>query len=97
MKRLDERLKKYGFVIASNYRVRVVNSLLQSPKTPKQISKQVGIHLSHVSKTLSELAGEGIVDCVNPNMKKGRVYRLTELGKWVAHRILSRQDQLETS
>jgi predicted transcriptional regulator len=86
MKKSEEKLRKYGFVLASEYRKKIVCTLL-TPKTPKQVSKHTGIHLSHVSKTLTELADEGIVCCVNPDMKKGRVYNLTELGKWVASKL----------
>ncbi|MEM2294542.1 MAG: winged helix-turn-helix domain-containing protein [Nitrososphaerota archaeon] len=86
MKKSEDKLRKYGFVLASEYRKKIVCALL-TPRTPKQISKQTGIYLSHVSKTLTELMNEGIVRCVNPDMKKGRVYNLTELGKWVASKL----------
>jgi predicted transcriptional regulator len=87
MRKSEDKLRKYGFVLASEYRKRIVCAL-STPRTPKQISRQTGIHLSHVSKTLIELADEGIVCCVNPDMKKGRVYNLTELGKWVARKLM---------
>lgn len=83
----NKQLDKYGFVAASDYRKKIVERLKEAPATPRRISKETGIHISHVSTTLGELREEGIVYCVNPQRKKGRVYRLTELGEWVAGRI----------
>jgi len=75
------KLDKYGFVIASNYRKKIVKQLKNFPMAPKQIAVRTGIHLSHVSTALKELAEEGIVFCVNPERKKGRIYHLTETGQ----------------
>jgi predicted transcriptional regulator len=86
MKKSEERLRKYGFVVASEYRKKVIRALA-TPKTPKQISAQTGLHLSHVSKVLVELMNKGMVRCVNPDMRKGRIYELTELGKWIARKL----------
>lgn len=83
----SKRLDKYGFVTASRYRRRIVSTLKMSPMTPKQISNEISISLSHVSTTLAALKKEAIVECINPQRKKGRVYRLTETGKWIANKI----------
>ena len=75
---------EYGYIIASNYRLKVVRSLLIHPKTPKQISVETKIGLTHVSRTLKELATREMVQCINPQEVKGRVYTLTDKGKKVA-------------
>jgi predicted transcriptional regulator len=76
--------KKYGFVISSRYRQKVVRNLMHGPKTPKQISVETGLYLSHVSKTLNELSSLEIVTCLTPDLKRGRIYELTKDGSEIA-------------
>lgn len=71
----------YGKIVASEYRQQVLHSLHEHAKTPTQISNEIDKHQSHVSKTLQELVGFGLVSCLNPNAKKGRLYKLTERGE----------------
>lgn len=85
MKNLD--WKKYGYVISSDYRKKVVISLLEGPKTPKQIATEVNLYLSHVSKTLNELRDAEVAVCLTPELKRGRIYELTEEGKELAKYI----------
>jgi len=75
--------KKYGYVISSDYRKKVVISLLAEPKTPKQIAVEINLYLSHVSKTLNELQQHEIAVCLTPELKRGRIYELTKEGKEV--------------
>lgn len=77
----------YGHVSASQYRVAIVRELDEGPRTPKQIADAHDFHLSHVSNYLSGLSGRDIVECVTPDRSKGRVYRLTELGDWIAESL----------
>ncbi|UHH25532.1 transcriptional regulator [Halobacterium noricense] len=86
----DEELDRYGYVSSSQRRVAVVTTLKDSPRTPKQISEHTDIRLNHVSNVLAELADEDVVTCVNPDRKRGRVYRLTELGDTVSAEVASR-------
>ena len=45
---------------------------------PSQIAKNSGIRTNHISKVLSELKSHELVECINPEVRKGRLYRLTE-------------------
>jgi predicted transcriptional regulator len=76
--------KKYGYLISSDYRKKVVISLLAEPKTPKQIAVDVSLYLSHVSKTLNDLQEFNIAICLTPELKRGRIYELTKEGKDLA-------------
>lgn len=79
--------KKYGYVLSSTYRQRTVLSLKDGPKTPKQISLQSKLHLSHVSSTLKDLVSNGIVKCLTPDLRKGKIYGLTKDGNEIAEKI----------
>ena len=73
--------KKFGKVISSNYRHTVILCLENSNKTPKQIAKDSKISFSHISNVLKELKELGLVKCLNPEARKGRIYSLTPLGR----------------
>lgn len=79
--------KKYGYVLSSTYRQKIVHLLKEGPKTPKQISMESRLHLSHVSSTLKDLVDMDIVKCLTPDLRKGKFYELTTNGKEIADRI----------
>ena len=61
---------------------------LESESTPTQITKNIGdMSIKNVSKLLGELRAHGIVECLTPKSKKGRVYVLTKEGKNIFKRI----------
>lgn len=69
------------FVKRSQYRQRVLISLDGNVLMPKEIAKRSDIKTNHVSKVLSELKNKGLVELINPEARKGRLYRLTDHGK----------------
>ena len=80
----DETLKKFAYVNASTYRVRVVKALKDEVKTPTRISKDAEILPNHISNVLRQLKENEIAECINEEVHKGRLYRLTELGNEIA-------------
>lgn len=70
-----------GFVISSQYRVKVLDRLSESPATPSQIASDEGIGIASVSHALSSLRERELVDLlVSEDRRKGRVYGITEAG-----------------
>lgn len=49
-------------------------------KIPTAIARDSGIRTNHVSKVLSELKAHELIECINPEARKGRLYRLTDRG-----------------
>jgi predicted transcriptional regulator len=74
----------YGYVVASEYRKKILLSLSERPKSPKEISEETKLHLSHVSLTIYDLIKKGLVKCLTPNLKKGKLFSLTTTGKEIA-------------
>ena len=74
--------KKYSFVIRAKNRKRILLALLK-PKTPSQLAEELGLSLPHVSRALKELEAEGLVECLTPEEKVGRIYRRTQAGEEV--------------
>ena len=49
-------------------------------KIPSQIARDTGIVQNHISNSLRQLKEHELVECINPEVRKGRIYRLTEKG-----------------
>ena len=78
-------MNKLGFILASPHRTAIVKSIDKMytstavwKKAQQMISK---MSRSHCTRSLTSLAKEGIVICVNPQSKIGRIYKLTTLGE----------------
>ncbi len=83
----DETLIKLSYVNISSYRARTVKVLKDEVKMPTQIAKDAGIRPNHISKVLHELKDAGIAECINEEVRKGRLYRLTDLGEEIVENI----------
>lgn len=76
-----------GFVLASEYRKTILFKLKFGPKTPTQLANKTNLPLSHVSKTLKELTRKELTRCLTPNLKKGKIYGLTESGREILKKL----------
>lgn len=69
------------FVKKSQYRQRVLKTLEDEVLIPTEIAKRSNIKTNHVSKVLSELKSKDLIEIINPEMRKGRLYRIQPNGK----------------
>ena len=83
----DETLKLYAFVIISMYRTKVMLSLKEKPKIPSQIAKEIDYNPNSLSNLLTQLRKKGLIEIVNPEVRKGRIYRLTPLGEEISSNL----------
>ncbi|AMD18029.1 transcriptional regulator [Methanobrevibacter sp. YE315] len=83
----DEMLKEISYVKISTYRTKVMKSLDGDVKIPTAIAKDSGIMTNHISKVLSELKAHELVECINPEVRKGRLYRHTDKGEQVVKNL----------
>lgn len=88
MELTDELLIEMSYVNISKYRTKVMKSLDGEVLIPSQIAKDSGIRTNHISKVLSELKAHELVECINPEVRKGRLYRLTDKGDDVVKNLL---------
>ena len=80
----DRIWSDFSFVVSSGYRERVLTSLEDSPKLPRQLAKETNVRVSHVSRSLRELGKRGLVECLTPSARShGRLYGLTGSGSRV--------------
>ena len=64
-----------------------MKTLKGNVKIPSAIARDSGIRTNHISKVLSELKTHELVECINPEVKKGRLYRLTDKGEKVTENL----------
>lgn len=91
----DELLKLTSYVQISKYREKTLKSIGDDVKIPTNIAKDSGIRTNHISKVLSELKSKEIVECINEEARKGRLYRLTDTGKEVLDAINDKEKKEE--
>ena len=89
----DELLKLTSYVEISKYREKTLKSIGNNVKIPTNIAKYSGIRTNHISKVLSELKSKEIVECINEEARKGRLYRLTDTGKKVLESINEKEEE----
>lgn len=83
----DEMLTEISYVEISKYRKKVMKSLEGNVKIPTAIANDSGIRTNHISKVLAELKAHELVECINPEVRKGRLYRLTDKGEEIIKEI----------
>lgn len=76
-----------NYVKKSQYRTKVIKSLKDDVKIPSKIAEDTEICQNHISNTLSQLREHELIECINPEVRKGRLYRLTDLGDEVADNL----------
>ena len=54
---------------------------LQEPKTPTQLSKELGINIGFISNILIDLQKRDLIECLSPNEKRHRFYQINKKGK----------------
>ena len=57
-----------------------MKSLDGEVKIPSEIANDTEILQNHISNTLRQLKEHELIECINPEVKKGRLYRLTDKG-----------------
>ena len=87
----DEMLTEISYVNISKYRTKAIKSLEESPKIPSVIARDSEIRTNHISKVLRELKEHELVECINPEARKGRLYRLTDKGDELVKNIRDEQ------
>jgi len=74
-------VESIALVKSSEYRRKILKAIGEELLTPSEIAKKVALRLNHVSTTLQTLKESGLVICLNEDARKGKLYKLTGLGK----------------
>ena len=66
-----EVLKKYGYVIASSYRLRVMKALRDDVKIPKKVAEDCGLDQRYISKVLRDLRDNDLAESMRSPGREG--------------------------
>jgi predicted transcriptional regulator len=77
----------YSWVIRGNQRRKIIRAL-DKPKIPTEIKSEAQMSLTNVSKILRAFKNKGLIRCLTPNSKTGKIYELTNKGKEIRDRML---------
>lgn len=83
---MDKTRKSYlndlSLIKASKHKQNIVTMLGDGNiKIPSEIGNSLGLKTNHVSANLKDLKERGIIECLNEDKKKGRLYCITTRGK----------------
>ncbi len=78
--------KDIGFVVKSKQRKAII-LLLENPRTPTFLAKSLKSSLPNISLKLADLKNAKLIECVNPEARKGRIYQLTKRGEIVLKKL----------
>ena len=84
MKKINWEL--VGFIKRSKNRIQAIK-LLENPLMPSELGKEMKISLTHASKIIRELNSKGLIQCLNDNLKIGRIYQVTKDGKEIIRKL----------
>jgi predicted transcriptional regulator len=84
-------LEKIAFVLASEHRKNIILYLGDELHTPKQIGDAINVRTNHISNLLAQLKKNDLVYCATPQMRKGKLYTLTDDGKYVLDYLKSQK------
>lgn len=77
----EELISSISLIKSSSYRHKILESIGVNIMTPAELARSTGFRLNHVSMYLTEMKEAGLINCLNEDSKKGRLYQLTDLGK----------------
>ena len=73
--------KEIDYVNRFKYGLKVMKSLDGDVKIPSEIANDTEIFQNHISNALRQLKEHELIECINPEVRKGRLYRLTDKGE----------------
>ncbi len=83
----DNLKEEINYVKRSQYRLKVIMSLEDDVKIPSEIANDAEIYQNYISNTLRQLKEHGLIECINPEVRKGKLYRLTDKGEEIVNKL----------
>ena len=76
-----------SFVGRSKRRRDILAAMKEQELTQAELRKKSNMYKSHLSRSLTELAGKKLIFCLNPKDREFKFYKITELGKKVISEV----------
>lgn len=82
-----EEWKLRRFLKLGKGRRKVLQVLSGKPYMVSEIASKTETSIPNISRILGELKKAKLVKCLNPEVRKGKVYSITELGKNIMKKV----------
>ena len=69
-----------GYVLSGKLRLKLLLYLTNKVSTPSHLADLLGEPCSRITVTLRELMDIGVVECLTPDRRKGKLYTATKKG-----------------
>lgn len=79
----QKTINGFAYIKASNTRRKVLLALSDNVLMPSEISKLINVSPPHTSRALRDLEDKDLILCLNPDVKVGKLFILTDFGKEV--------------
>ena len=82
MKKIDEKyLEELSIIKASKHKQNIIDVLSKgNVMIPSEIGQELNLKTNHISVNLKELKEMGVIECLNEDKTKGRLYCMTDKG-----------------
>lgn len=89
----EKFLEQVAYVLASEHRKNILLFMDNELYSPKEIGDAINVRTNHISNLLAQLREYNLVYNTTPNIRKGRLYSLTDDGKKVLEYIKQKQQE----
>jgi predicted transcriptional regulator len=76
----EQKWEMLGYVKVSEIRYKTLKAISTEYLMPKEISERAGFNTAQISRALASLKEQNLIYCKNENLRKGRIYQITDLG-----------------
>ena len=84
---MKSKYELLSFILRSKKRQEILRNLSEGNKTATDIVKITRMYKFHVSRALKELKEEKLIDCLNPQDREYKFYKLTSKGKMILKQL----------
>lgn len=78
---MKNKYELISFILRAKNRKDILNQLSLDNRTATELTKITKMYKSHISRTLIELLREKLIECLNPNDREYKFYKITNKGK----------------
>lgn len=81
---------KLSYVLRSKTRKNIL-IIMDKIKMPSELKKELKIEDSNIARALRELEGAGIITCLTPQQRMGKLFTLTQDGEKIRKKVIERR------
>ncbi len=80
---------KLSYVLRAKTRKKIV-VIMDKIRMPSELKRELKIEDSNIARALRELEKEGIIKCLTPKQKMGKLYTLTHEGEEIRKKVIEK-------